>query len=150
MDGLRDMQEDNSVIMTGLPTGSAPNSSEHTVDSHHLLSQKGLASFSRYAVRVRRRYEEQLTYLAQGAPSKLLLQNCYAALQNNHGMAASLRMTRAVVMERLITLDCDQSAPLSLVTQSMTELAEWALDVALRHAMGELQATHGQPVAGIL
>jgi len=58
----------------------------------------------------------------------------------------ALRILRQLVMERLIVLDCDQSAPLPVVTQAMTDLAEFALDVACRQARDELDARHGPPL----
>ena len=37
-------------------------------------------------------------------------------------------------MERLISLDCDEQAPLAMVTRAVTELAEFALDIACAQA----------------
>jgi [glutamine synthetase] adenylyltransferase / [glutamine synthetase]-adenylyl-L-tyrosine phosphorylase len=99
---------------------------------------------------VRRRYADQLQLLPDGAPTPASLQSCYAALQKihttSHDVAASLRITRALVMERLITLDCDAKAPLSVVTSSMTDLAEWSLALALREVQAQLLAAHGAPL----
>jgi [glutamine synthetase] adenylyltransferase / [glutamine synthetase]-adenylyl-L-tyrosine phosphorylase len=107
-----------------------------------------MSSFSRYAGRVRRRYADDLSLLPTGAPTRQALQSCYSELQKNHDTAASLRITRALAMERLITLDCDEHAPLSVVTACMTELAEWSLDLALQEVQGQLQTLHGRPEDG--
>ncbi len=48
-------------------------------------------------------------------------------------------------MERLIRLDCEEGAPLSDITRATTELAELALDEALRQARQDLDARHGPP-----
>ena len=103
------------------------------------------SSFSRYASRVRRRYAAQMPQLLVGIPNTASLQNCYAALHKTHDIGASLRITRALAMERLITLDCDNQASLATITACMTELAEWALSMALQEQMMQMQALHGQP-----
>ena len=139
------MLEADNAIMTGLPTHDTSKRCDVAIAPDLPWSEKDASSFSRYAARVRRRYIQQMALLLSGAPSKLTLQNCYVELQKNHDMAASLRITRALCLERLITLDCDQSAPLSVVTGSMTELAEWSLDVALQLVSSQLHALHGQP-----
>ncbi|MBB3180524.1 glutamate-ammonia-ligase adenylyltransferase [Variovorax sp. Sphag1AA] len=61
-------------------------------------------------------------------------------------VADALRTVRQLVMERLITLDCDEQAPLAVVTTAVTELAEFALDVACHEACAELDAMHGSPI----
>jgi glutamate-ammonia-ligase adenylyltransferase len=92
---------------------------------------------------------------------------------------AALRVLRQLVMERLVTLDCDgaceieaptlvasrtalppegaelawggpsprSQAPLQVITRAMTELAELALDVAMRHSAETLDALYGAPQA---
>ncbi len=146
MDVVLDMLEADNAIMTGLPTLDDSASSCANGVSPQAWSDNGFASFSRYAARVRRRYAQQFSFLPPGAPMRAAMQSCYDALQKTHDMAASLRITRALVMERLITLDCDQSAPLADITASMTELAEWSLSLALQHAGSELEAFHGKPL----
>jgi glutamate-ammonia-ligase adenylyltransferase len=66
--------------------------------------------------------------------------------QQGLGLAAALRVLRQLVMERLVVLDCEQSAPLSVVTRAVTELAEIALDQALAHARAALDEVHGAPL----
>jgi glutamate-ammonia-ligase adenylyltransferase len=45
----------------------------------------------------------------------------------------------------LVVLDCDQRAPLEVVTQAMTELGEFALEVAFLEAQQQLDASYGMP-----
>lgn len=146
MDVVLDMLLADNAIMTGLPALDEPVPCAPADAMLKGWSKNGLASFSRYAARVRRRYAEQLQLLAVGAPTQQTLQNCYAALQRNHDIGAALRITRALAMERLITLDCDEGATLATVTTCMTELAEWSLSKALHHTQLELHALHGAPV----
>lgn len=110
-----------------------------------LWSAQPLSSFSRYSSRVRRRYQDVLSLLPVGIPSAGSLQICYAALQKTYDSHASLRITRALVMERLIALDCDSQTSLSTITGCMTELAEWALAIALQDQLARMQVLHGQP-----
>jgi glutamate-ammonia-ligase adenylyltransferase len=71
----------------------------------------------------------------------------YAALRRRgDDTGTALRILRQVVMERLMRLDCDEHAPLSLVTQAVTELAEFALDAACTQARLDLDAQHGEPI----
>ena len=49
-------------------------------------------------------------------------------------------------MARLLTLDCEQDAPLDLITTSVTHLAELALDEACQQAFHDLDARHGPPL----
>jgi [glutamine synthetase] adenylyltransferase / [glutamine synthetase]-adenylyl-L-tyrosine phosphorylase len=144
MDVVQNMLEADNAIMTGSVAWDEPKPADSLAPSL-AWSDGGLASFSRYATRVRRRYSELLGFLPAGLITREALQSCYAELLKSHDMAASLRITRAAAIERLITLDCDHSAPLSDVTACMTQLAEWALAVALQQAALELQACHGQP-----
>jgi glutamate-ammonia-ligase adenylyltransferase len=107
----------------------------------------GLSAQSRFVQRIRRRYADELALLPAGAPARETLASTYEALlARGHGVSAALRILRQLVLERLATLDCDQQAPLSTITRSVTLLAEFALDAALRHALAELQAVHGQPL----
>ena len=85
--------------------------------------------------------------LPAGAPTLATMQATLQALQGKgHDLGAALRILRQLVMERLITLDCDQAAPLSDITLAVTRLAELALDRACRHARAELDARHGAPL----
>ena len=107
-----------------------------------------LSSHSRFAQRLRRRYITELPVLAPGAPGREQMHAAYEtlrALGSDPGTA--LRVLRQLVMERLLSLDCDEQAPLAWVTQATTELAEFALDIACGEARRELDARHGMPLA---
>ena len=111
-----------------------------------------LSSHSRFVQRLRRRYAAELTLLPKGTPTRATMQIAFDALQARSGHAASahvgdaLRTVRQLVMERLAVLDCDEGAPLADVVRAVTELAEFALDVACRTALSELEAIHGAPL----
>ncbi len=106
-----------------------------------------LASHSRFAQRIHRRYAYELALLDAGAPTLQYLQPCYDRLvQQGHNMAVALRILRQVVLERLLSLDCAQQLTLSEVTQCMTDLAEFALNHALTQALAELDARYGAPI----
>jgi glutamate-ammonia-ligase adenylyltransferase len=106
-----------------------------------------LAGYSRFAQRVGRRYADHLQLLAPGLPSHVSLQALYQALRGQGLVpAAALRMARQLVLERLLRLDCDGQASLDAVTQSMTVLAEFSLDVACTESMQLLDQAHGAPL----
>ncbi|MDE2604298.1 MAG: bifunctional [glutamate--ammonia ligase]-adenylyl-L-tyrosine phosphorylase/[glutamate--ammonia-ligase] adenylyltransferase [Burkholderiales bacterium] len=106
-----------------------------------------LSGHSRFAQRLRRRYAAELPLLAPGVPGPATIPAAYEALRaRGHDVASGLRVLRQLVMERLVTLDCDQQAPLAAITGAITSLAEFALDVACEHAFAELDAVHGAPL----
>ncbi|WP_312793330.1 bifunctional [glutamate--ammonia ligase]-adenylyl-L-tyrosine phosphorylase/[glutamate--ammonia-ligase] adenylyltransferase [Diaphorobacter nitroreducens] len=105
------------------------------------------SEYSRFHQRLHRRYQAELALLPPGVPTReTMTQACDALLARGHDLGAALRILRQLVMERLITLDCDQAAPLSDITLAVTRLAELALDRACRHARAELDARHGAPL----
>ena len=107
-----------------------------------------LSAHSRFAQRLRRRYAQELRALPPGAPTRATIEAAYESLQAaGHDIGTALRIARQLVLERLIRLDCDQGAPLALVTRAMTELAEFALDTACRHVRKELDSRHGAPMS---
>ncbi|MEY4100202.1 MAG: hypothetical protein RL300_1373, partial [Pseudomonadota bacterium] len=111
------------------------------------MTRPSLANHSRFAQRVRRRYEAELPLLAPGVPGPEQLQDTFDALQaQGHDMPNALRITRQLVIERLLCLDCEQQLPLAQVTRAMTELAEFALNHALTQAQNALDQTHGAPL----
>jgi [glutamine synthetase] adenylyltransferase / [glutamine synthetase]-adenylyl-L-tyrosine phosphorylase len=149
IDGELDMLEADNVIMTGLLRADAVSPAQSTTQiADSTWSAASLASFSRYAKRVRRRYAAQLHLMPAGLPLTSSLHACYAELQKNHDVAASLRITRSLAMLRLIELDCDEHAALADVMAVMTALAEWSLEKALNLVQTELKASHGKPMAG--
>jgi [glutamine synthetase] adenylyltransferase / [glutamine synthetase]-adenylyl-L-tyrosine phosphorylase len=123
--------------------------------AHHALSvpkqgedeSRALSSYSRLAQRLRRRYAAELPMLPEGAPGRDSIAGAYRTLvARGRNPGTALRILRQLVMERLIAMDCDGAAPLELVTGAMTELAEFALDVACAEARQALDAQHGAPL----
>jgi len=106
-----------------------------------------LSDYSRFVQRLRRRYADELALLPPGVPLREHMQQAYDALaERGHETGDALRVVRQLVMERLVTLDCDRQAPLADVTTPVTQLAEFALDKACIHARAELEAAHGAPL----
>ena len=104
------------------------------------------ADHSRFVQRVRRRYPDELACLPPGEPVRSSMQACLGTLtQRGLPMPAALRVLRQLVLERLVVLDCEESAPLQAVTRAVTELAEIALDVACELACAELDDLFGAP-----
>jgi glutamate-ammonia-ligase adenylyltransferase len=104
------------------------------------------SAHSRLAQRLRRRYSAELPLLASGPPTRPMMAHTYASLRaRGDDAGTALRILRQVVMERLIQLDCDEQADLAVVTRAVTELAEFALDVASTQASEKLDALHGAP-----
>ncbi|HSV54665.1 MAG TPA: bifunctional [glutamate--ammonia ligase]-adenylyl-L-tyrosine phosphorylase/[glutamate--ammonia-ligase] adenylyltransferase [Burkholderiaceae bacterium] len=124
----------NSEVLFGSESGVAPVAP--------LLSSQ-----SRFAQRLRRRYADHLHLLPAGLPALASMAQAFAALRGQGADAGTaLRILRQLVMERLLHLDCDAQAPLHAITHAVTELAEFALDVACRQAQEELDALHGAPL----
>ncbi|MDB5881861.1 MAG: glutamate-ammonia-ligase adenylyltransferase (Glutamine-synthetase adenylyltransferase)-like protein, partial [Ramlibacter sp.] len=106
-----------------------------------------LSSHSRFAQRLRRRYAAELALLPAGTPGGATMAQAYATLRSRgDDTGTALRILRQLVLERLIGLDCDEHAPLAVVTGAMTELAEFALDVACAQARSDLELQHGAPL----
>jgi [glutamine synthetase] adenylyltransferase / [glutamine synthetase]-adenylyl-L-tyrosine phosphorylase len=104
------------------------------------------STHSRFAQRVRRRHAGELHLLPPGPLDLAAMEQVYLVLlQGGLRPDQALRVLRQLVLERLLTLDCDDNAPLSLITGSMTTLAEFALDVACTQAFLTLDAQHGVP-----
>jgi glutamate-ammonia-ligase adenylyltransferase len=104
------------------------------------------AEGSRLVQRLRRRYAAHLLQLPAGTPNPEILARCFSSLQIEWpDPADALRVLRQLVMERLVVLDCEQQAPLQAVTQTMTWLAEFSLDMALQEATQRVALRHGLP-----
>ncbi|MES2980512.1 MAG: bifunctional [glutamate--ammonia ligase]-adenylyl-L-tyrosine phosphorylase/[glutamate--ammonia-ligase] adenylyltransferase [Pseudomonadota bacterium] len=116
----------------------------------HVGPDADLAAYSRFVQRIRRRYPHYLPLLAEGAPVRETMQATFAALLAQElPTGAALRVLRQLVMERLAVLDCERRASLADVTRAMTELAELALDVAVRTTCESLDALYGAPIASV-
>jgi [glutamine synthetase] adenylyltransferase / [glutamine synthetase]-adenylyl-L-tyrosine phosphorylase len=106
------------------------------------------AAFSRYVQRIRRRYASWLDALPPGVPERAAMAQTFERLrQGGHDTGAALRILRQLVLERLVVIDTQagEPAPLTWVTAAMTELAEFALDVAMAQSASDLDALHGAP-----
>ncbi len=105
-----------------------------------------LTAYPRFGQRIRRRYEAQAGLLAVGLPDKPAIAALCAQLRaQGHDLATALRITRQLVLERLMVLDCTAAASMAQVTLAMTRLAEFALDAACKQAFATLDAQHGMP-----
>ena len=117
------------------------------VSDKHAFDAAALSGQSRFVQRLRRRYAAELSLLPPGAPDAAALAACYAALRTRgDDLGTALRVLRQLVLERLVRLDCDEQAPLAVVTSAVTTLAEFALDHACVQAMQDLDAQHGAPL----
>ena len=106
----------------------------------------GFANYSRFFQRIDRRYADFLILLAPGEPQRAAMQSTYEALlSQGDNASAALRILRQLVMHRLIKLDCECGAALGVVTRAVTDLAEFALEIALQAAYAELDVLHGKP-----
>ncbi len=113
---------------------------------HVARVRSGFANYSRFFQRIDRRYSEHLTLLAEGEPLRASMQTTFEALiLQTNDVSAALRIVRQLVMHRLIKLDCEQHVALSVVTRVVTNLAEFALEIAMATAYAELDARHGAP-----
>ncbi len=107
----------------------------------------GAAQHSRFFQRLQRRYGDDLELLPVGAPCLDTMAIAWEALRaRGHDTGAALRILRQLVMARLVQLDCEDHAPLEVVTRAVTELGEFALDQACQQARRDLDERHGAPL----
>jgi len=112
--------------------------------SSSLSPEVSLSSFSRYAMRVRRRYGAQRAWLDAGLPGRDDMARVLQALRAEGAeLGAALRILRQLVLERVLTLDCDATATVRDVTGTMTTLAEFTIDAACAQACADLAQVHG-------
>ena len=105
------------------------------------------STYSRFVQRLQRRYHAELPLIPPGVPVRASLEDCLLALRaQGHDTGTALRMLRQLTMERLAHLDCDAGTSLQDITQSVTSLAELALDAASLEATAQLDSLHGAPV----
>ncbi|MEO5845843.1 MAG: bifunctional [glutamate--ammonia ligase]-adenylyl-L-tyrosine phosphorylase/[glutamate--ammonia-ligase] adenylyltransferase [Caldimonas sp.] len=108
-----------------------------------------LAGYSRFVQRVRRRYAAELALLPPGVPDRSAIVALIGTLQARGApLAAALRITRQLTLERLAVLDVEEGAPLEDITRAMTELAEATLEIALARTLADQDARFGVPRDG--
>ena len=113
-----------------------------------IMTRNPLSAHSRFGQRVRRRYETQLSALPLGMPNRDAMAAAYATLLGaGSDIGAALRITRQLVLERLLRLDCDEGVPWDRIAQAMTELAEFSLNLACHQVEQTLDQVHGAPIA---
>jgi len=104
------------------------------------------ADHSRFVQRIRRRYAAELALLPAGVPTRASVVALIERLAGDgRSLAGAMRVTRQLVLERLVVLDVEHGAPMQQITQVMTELAEATLDCALAQALRDQDARHGVP-----
>ena len=116
---------------------------------HDVPPPTSLSSYSRFVQRVRRRYATQISLLAPGVPGLAALQALFDNLKTSGlDTSCALRITRQLVLERLVCLDSDAEKPASLpvITHAMTTLAEFALNIACLEVQRALNDVHGAPL----
>ena len=100
---------------------------------------------SRFARRVRHRYAVERDFLPPGLPQEAHLRRALEALLKTYPLASALRILRQLVMERLLSLDCDASLGLKAVMVCICGLAQFALAQAAHAAREELALSWGYP-----
>ncbi|MBK9572266.1 MAG: bifunctional [glutamate--ammonia ligase]-adenylyl-L-tyrosine phosphorylase/[glutamate--ammonia-ligase] adenylyltransferase [Rhodoferax sp.] len=111
------------------------------------MTRNPLSAHSRFGQRIRRRYESQLLALQGGMPNRDSIAAAYATLlAQGTDIGGALRITRQLVLERLLRMDCDEGVSWDRIAQVMTELAEFSLNLACVHVQQALDAVHGAPI----
>jgi len=119
-----------------------------TRNGHPDPSSTTAASYPRFGQRVRRRYPSEAAMLPAGLPDRDgMAALCDQLCAGGSELSAALRITRQLVLERLLTLDCQGEASLQQVTGAMTALAEFALDAGCTQAQATLDLQYGAPLA---
>ena len=110
-------------------------------------ASQALADHSRFVQRIRRRYAADLPRLAPGLPDReAITALVQALLADGRPLAASLRVARQLVIERLAVFDIEKEASMADITLVMTHLAEATLNLALTEARREQDAINGAPI----
>jgi glutamate-ammonia-ligase adenylyltransferase len=113
---------------------------------HQGAAVNALAQGSRWVQRTRRRYENLLAFLPDGSPTHTTIEATIDALSaQNVPLGKALRISRALVLERLAVLDIEAQTDLETITHGMTALAEVVLERALIAARHELDTRYGPP-----
>jgi [glutamine synthetase] adenylyltransferase / [glutamine synthetase]-adenylyl-L-tyrosine phosphorylase len=155
-DNNSDMVQEIVGIMTRDASAGSPQECEVlcggglSLPSTPLSGAANSSDYPRYAQRVRHRYGSFLAFLPATDLTLTALNVCYDQLvRSGLEPSASLRITRALVLERLTVRDCDALCELAEVTAAMTRMAEFALDIACTQSMLALDAVHGAPLSAL-
>ncbi|HRH88949.1 MAG TPA: bifunctional [glutamate--ammonia ligase]-adenylyl-L-tyrosine phosphorylase/[glutamate--ammonia-ligase] adenylyltransferase, partial [Rubrivivax sp.] len=106
-----------------------------------------LSAHSRFVQRIRRRFAAELPLLPPGGIDAPAVSALVQRLRDGgRALPSALRVARQLCLERLASLDVDGAAPLEVVTQGMTALAEAALELALAQALTDVEERHGAPL----
>jgi glutamate-ammonia-ligase adenylyltransferase len=109
-----------------------------------------LAAHSRFVQRIRRRYPDELAAFSAASPGVPRLDSITQLLDHllaqGRDLAAALRVTRQLVLERLAVEDAENGAAMADITGAMTALAEVTLQRALAAAEAEADLKHGAPL----
>jgi [glutamine synthetase] adenylyltransferase / [glutamine synthetase]-adenylyl-L-tyrosine phosphorylase len=107
----------------------------------------GLADYSRFVQRVRRRWPDELALLAPGLPDAPAMRTTVALLQKEGlELPGALRVMRQLVIERLAVLDTEAQSTLHDIIAAMTTLAEVTLDLAFIQASQLCDERYGAPL----
>lgn len=103
---------------------------------------------SRFFQRTQRRYGQLLSLLPSGLPERADIVQLYAQLLTEYpDCGDALRITRNLIIHRLIALDCARADyPVSSITACLTELAAFCTQTALDYHAAALEARHGIPL----
>ncbi len=116
------------------------------VDVVAINGPRATADYSRFVQRVRRRFADECALLPPGAPDARAIDALIDQLVGRgRTLGSALRVARHVVIERLAVLDVEQAAELSVVTSTMTTLAEVTLERALAAALADEDMRSGCP-----
>ena len=134
--------------MTRIESPSTEKSDPAVAPPADPAAARDIGAHSRFASRIRRRYAVEIGWLDAGVPDAAAIAQIYKRLSAaGHDIGAALRITRQLVVERLLTLDCGGQAGLPEVVACMSELASFSLNLADGHARRTLESTHGTPLA---
>ena len=134
------------TLAKGSPARSAGTARKGADSGKRKAPSERLSMRSRFVQRLHRRYEDELPLLDAGVPDHAMFSKTLdALLARGEELHAALRILRQLTMERLAHLDCDEQAPLEVITGAVTQLAEFALDAAAAHVRQALDQAHGAP-----
>jgi glutamate-ammonia-ligase adenylyltransferase len=110
----------------------------------HSSAPQATSDYSRFVQRIRRRYGAASAILPAGILDRTTIEQLITALLGQgYPLAAAMRMARQWVLERLVVLDIDHQADLTVVISGITQLAEVTMNLALTQARLDADAKYG-------